>query len=191
VLPPSGRSLRAISCRRSNRRIRRWFLWLRSAGLRWLLRLNVESTVHLAKRLLADMVARGEGRVLFTSSIASTMPGPYQALYNASKSFVQSFAEALSDELRDTGVTITSLMPGPTDTEFFDRADLEDTKLGASTKDDPADVAREGFEALMDGRLKVVAGRLTNKVQAGAARVLPDKVKAAVHRTMAEPGSAD
>lgn len=156
-----------------------------------LVRLNVESTVHLAKLTLTDMASRGSGRVLFTSSIASTMPGPYEALYNASKSFVQSFAEALAGELKDTGVTITALMPGPTDTEFFERAGLEDTKLGSSKKDDPAEVAREGFEALMAGRLKVVAGRTSNKVQAGAAGVLPDKVKAAMHRKMAEPGSGD
>ena len=154
-----------------------------------LVRLNVESTVHLAKRVLTDMAARVEGRVLFTSSIASTMPGPYQAVYNASKSFVQSFAQALADELRDSDITITSLMPGPTDTEFFERADLEDTKLANTTRDDPADVARQGFEALMDGRLKVVAGRWTNKVQAQAGRVLPDQVTAAAHRRMAEPGS--
>ncbi|MEU7847156.1 SDR family NAD(P)-dependent oxidoreductase [Micromonospora parva] len=89
--------------------------------------LNVRSTVHLAKRLLPGMVERGTGRVFFTSSIAATMPGPFQAVYNASKSFVQSFAEALRNELKDTGVTATSLMPGPTDTEFFDRADMEDT----------------------------------------------------------------
>src|SRR3954447_23112292 len=89
--------------------------------------LNVRSTVHLAKHLIQDMVARDEGRILFTSSIAATMPGAYQAVYNASKSFVQSFALALREELKDTNVTITSLMPGPTDTEFFERADMEDT----------------------------------------------------------------
>ena len=87
------------------------------------------------------MVARDEGRILFTSSIASTMPGSFQAVYNASKSFVQSFALALRNELKDTSVTVTSLMPGPTDTEFFERADMLDTKVGAGDKDDPADVA--------------------------------------------------
>src|SRR3954454_17283392 len=88
--------------------------------------LNVRSTVHLSKLVLADMVARGEGRLLFTSSIAATMPGAFQAVYNASKSFVQSFALALRNELKDTGITVTSLMPGPTDTEFFERADMLD-----------------------------------------------------------------
>ena len=120
--------------------------------------LNVRSTVQLAKYVVADMVERDAGRVLFTSSIAATMPGSFQAVYNASKSFVQSFALALRHELKDTGVTVTSLMPGPTETAFFERADMLDTKVGASDKDDPADVARQGFEALMAGRERVVAG---------------------------------
>ncbi len=156
-----------------------------------LIRLNVESTVHLAKRLMPAMVERGEGRVLFTSSIASEMPGSFQAAYNASKSFVQSFAEAVGNELQDTGVTVTALMPGPTDTEFFDRAGLEDTKMGASDKkDDPAEVAKQGFEAMMEGKTKVIAGGLMTKAQGAMSKVLPDKLKAAAHRKMAEPGSA-
>ncbi|MBB3086536.1 SDR family NAD(P)-dependent oxidoreductase [Geodermatophilus sabuli] len=155
-----------------------------------IIHLNVTSTVRLAKLVLRDMAARGGGRVLFTSSIASTMPGPYQAVYNASKSFVQSFAEALATELRDTGVTVTSLMPGPTDTEFFERGDLLDTKLGQGPKDDPAQVAKQGFEALMEGEDKVVAGSLMTKAQAAANAVLPDKLKSAGHAKMAEPGSA-
>jgi short-subunit dehydrogenase len=152
--------------------------------------LNVTSTVRLAKLVLRDMVARNEGRVLFTSSIASTMPGSFQAVYNASKSFIQSFAEALVDELKDTGVTVTSLMPGPTDTEFFDRAEMEDTKVGAGAKDDPAQVAKQGFEALMKGEDKVVGGSLKTKAQALANDVLPDRLKSKAHRQMAEPGSA-
>jgi len=136
------------------------------------------------------MVARGEGRVLITSSIASTMPGSFQAVYNASKSFDQSFALALRNELKDTGVTVTSLMPGPTDTEFFERADMLDTRVGAGAKDDPADVARDGFEALMAGDERVVSASLSTKAQARAGRVLPDSVKAEMHRKMAEPGSA-
>jgi short-subunit dehydrogenase len=151
--------------------------------------LNVRSTVHLAKLALADMTARDAGRVLFTSSIASTMPGAYQAVYNASKSFVQSFAEAIRNELKDTGVTVTALMPGPTDTEFFERAEMEDTKVGAGAKDDPAEVARQGFEALMAGKEKVVAGSLKNKLQTAVAGVIPDSAKAEMHRKMAEPGS--
>ncbi len=151
--------------------------------------LNVRSTVHLAKRVAPDMVARGEGRMLFTSSIASTMPGSFQAVYNASKSFVQSFALALRDELKDTGVTVTSLMPGPTDTEFFARAHMLDTKVGAGDKDDPADVARDGFQALMAGKERVVSHSATTKAQGRFSRVLPDRVKAAMHRRMAAPGS--
>ena len=152
--------------------------------------LNVRSTVHLAKHVVTDMVANGEGRVLFTSSIASTMPGPFQAVYNASKSFVQSFALALRNELKDTDVTVTSLMPGPTDTEFFERADMEDTKVGDGPQDDPADVARDGFEALMAGKERVVSASAMTKAQGRGSRFLPDSAKAALHRKMAEPGSA-
>jgi short-subunit dehydrogenase len=151
--------------------------------------LNVRSTVHLAKHVVRDMVGRGEGRLLFTSSIASTMPGPFQAVYNASKSFVQSFALALRDELKDSGVTVTSLMPGPTDTEFFERADMLDTRLGSGKQDDPEDVARLGFEALMNGDERVVAASLSTKLQGRGSRLMPDKAKAAMHRRMAEPGS--
>ncbi|HEY0391580.1 MAG TPA: SDR family NAD(P)-dependent oxidoreductase [Solirubrobacterales bacterium] len=156
-----------------------------------LIDLNVRSTVHLCKLVLADMVGRDEGRILFTSSIASTMPGAFQAVYNASKSFVQSFALALRNELKDSGVTVTSLMPGPTDTEFFERADMEDTKVGAGEKDDPAEVAQEGFDALMAGKEKVVAGSFKNTAQVAAGRVMPDAAKAEMHRKMAEPGSAE
>jgi short-subunit dehydrogenase len=153
--------------------------------------LNVTSTVRLAKLVLRDMAARGQGRVLVTSSIASTMPGAYQAVYNASKSFLQSFSEAVAEELRDTGVTVTSLMPGPTETEFFHRADLDDTKMGSSSKDDPAQVAKQGFDALMSGERKVVAGSLSTKASSAANAVLPDAVKGRMHRSMAEPGSAE
>jgi len=152
--------------------------------------LNVTSTVHLAKRVLPAMVQRGTGKVLFTSSIAATMPGAYQAVYNASKSFVQSFAEAVRNELKDTGVTVTALMPGPTDTNFFERADLEGTRLDEGHKDDPAKVAQQGFEALMKGKDHVIAGSLMNKVQAQGGRLMPDTAKAELHRKMAEPGSA-
>jgi short-subunit dehydrogenase len=154
--------------------------------------LNVRSVVHLAKYVVQDMVKRGKGRVLITSSIASTMPGTYQAVYNASKSFDQSFALALREELKDTGVTVTSLMPGPTDTEFFERADMEDTPVGGSdSKDDPADVARMGFEALMAGEERVVAASLSTKLQGRAGRLMPDSVKAKMHAKMAEPGARE
>ncbi|WP_430790545.1 SDR family NAD(P)-dependent oxidoreductase [Actinoplanes sp. G11-F43] len=150
---------------------------------------NVTSTVHLAKRVLPGMVARGSGRVLVTSSIASMMPGTYQAVYNASKSFTQSFAEALRAELADTGVTVTALMPGPTDTNFFHRAEMDDTRVGSSDKDDPAQVAEQGIRALFKGEEKVLAGSLGTRAQAVASKVLPDRAKAAMHSRMAEPGS--
>jgi short-subunit dehydrogenase len=153
--------------------------------------LNVRSTVQLAKYVVRDMAGRGEGRILFTSSIASTMPGTFSAVYNASKSFVQSFALALREELGDRGVTVTSLMPGPTETEFFERAGMTDTKLGSSGKDDPADVARDGFEALMAGKERVVSASLKTKVQGRAGRLMPDSVKAKMHAKEAEPGSGE
>ena len=153
--------------------------------------LNVRSTVHLAKLLGRDMVRAGEGRLLFTSSIAATAPGPYHATYAASKAFVHSFAEAIRVELADTGVTVTSLMPGPTDTDFFERADMLDTKLGAMDgKDDPDDVARDGFEALMAGRDHVVAGGVKNKLATAMTGVTPDRAAAASMARTTEPGSA-
>ncbi|MCE3555370.1 SDR family NAD(P)-dependent oxidoreductase [Pseudonocardia sp. RS11V-5] len=154
---------------------------------------NITSTVRLAKHVLQHMEARHQGRVLVTSSIASQMPGTYQAIYNASKSFLQSFAQAVQAELeaRDSGVTVTSLMPGPTETNFFHRAEMDDTKIGASDKDDPAQIARQGIDALLDGKDKVVAGSLSTRAQSMANDVLPDKLKAGAHRKMAEPGSAE
>jgi short-subunit dehydrogenase len=149
--------------------------------------LNVRSTIQLAKPLTREMVARRHGRILFTSSIASTMPGSYAAVYNASKSFVQSFAVALRDELRGSGVTVTSLMPGPTDTAFFTRAAMEDTNLGRGPKDDPVEVARMGYEAMMQGRERVVASSLRSKLQGRGSRLLPDSAKAALHRWQAKP----
>jgi short-subunit dehydrogenase len=137
------------------------------------------------------MVARDRGRILFTSSIASTMPGPFQAVYNASKSFVQSFALALRNELKDTEVTVTSLMPGPTETEFFERAGMLDTKVGSSDKDDAADVAKDGYEALMAGKERVESASLSTKLQGRGSRFMPDSAKAAMHRQMAEPGTGD
>ena len=148
--------------------------------------LNVRSTVHLAKLILKDMVERGYGRVLFTSSIAATMPGTFNAVYNASKAFIQSFAQAVRNELKDTRVTITALMPGPTETNFFHRAGMDDTKVATSEKDDPTEVAKTGFEALMSGDDHVVAGSFKNKVQATMAHVLPDTMTAEMHRKQAE-----
>jgi short-subunit dehydrogenase len=147
--------------------------------------LNVRSTVHLAKLVLGDMVSRGHGKVLFTSSIAATMPGSHQTVYNASKSFVQSFAQALQDELRETSVTVTSLMPGPTDTDFFRRGRMLDTVIGRMPKDDPAEVAQQGYDALMSGERKVVAASVMSKATDLANRLLPDSVKARANRLIA------
>ncbi len=152
-----------------------------------LIALNVTSTVHLAKALLPDMVAKGAGRVLFTASVASTQPGPYYATYAASKAFVLSFAEALRHETKDSGVTVTALMPGLTDTNFFDRADMKDTAAGQGPKSDAAKVAEQGFKALMDGKDHVVAGPAVNKLLTAAASVLPDKVNAALHAKLTAP----
>ena len=151
--------------------------------------LNVSSTVRLAKHVLRDMTRRGEGRVLITSSVASTMPGTYQAVYNASKSFLQSFAQAVQEELRETEVTVTSLMPGPTDTNFFHRADMDDTNVGSSSKDDPAQVAEQGYQAMLKGSDKVAGGSMGSQAQAKLSGLLPDRLKAALHRRMAAPGS--
>ncbi len=154
-----------------------------------IIQLNVASTVHLAKRVLPGMVARGEGRVLITASIASVIPGAFSAVYNATKAFDLSFAQAIRNELKDSGVTVTALMPGATDTDFFERADMMDTKAATGAKDDPAAVAKDGYDALMAGDDHVVAGAVKNRIQATVANVTPDTVLAEMHRGMAEPGT--
>lgn len=153
--------------------------------------LNVTSSVHLAKYIVRKMVSRGSGRILFTSSIAGTMPTPYETVYGATKAFLRSFSQGLREELKDTGVSVTALMPGATETNFFHRAGADDTKLGASEKDDPAEVAKEGYEALMAGKDHVVAGAFKNKLQAAAGYTLPDPAVASMHAKMSEPGSAN
>lgn len=157
-----------------------------------LVELNVVSTVHLAKRVIRGMVAEGSGKVLFTASIASTTPTPYEAVYGASKAFVLSFAESLRSELQGTGVTVTALMPGATDTNFFHRAGMDGTKVAQrASSNKPEDVAREGFEALMAGKDSVVGSTtLMTKVQGLLNEVLPESVKAAKHHAEAKPGSA-
>jgi short-subunit dehydrogenase len=151
--------------------------------------LNVRSTVHLAKLATRAMVAAGQGRLLVTSSIAAVAPGPYHATYAASKAFVHSFAEGIRVELKDTGVTVTSLMPGPTETEFFSRAGMEeDTKIGQmDDKDDARDVARDAYEALMAGRSSVVAGSFKNRLQAELGTHLPDALAAPLLARMTKP----
>lgn len=153
-----------------------------------LIKLNVLSTVHLTKLVLKDMLIFGQGKILFTSSVAAFMPGPYESVYSASKAFVQSFAEALHEENKDKGIIITSLQPGPTETNFFHRAGMDDTKVGGSKKADPADVAEEGFNALMKGEENRIAG-LKNRIQANIARVMPQSVAAKMHKNMTLPNS--
>jgi uncharacterized protein len=149
---------------------------------------NITGTIYLIHRVGRQMRERGEGKVLITGSIAGFMPGSFQAVYNASKAFIDSFSFALRNELQDTGVTVTCLMPGATETEFFERAELLDTKLGQAKKDDPADVARIGFDAMMRGDGDIVSG-WKNKLQAAMANVTPAARLAEQHRKMAEPGS--
>ncbi|WP_420124283.1 SDR family NAD(P)-dependent oxidoreductase [Nakamurella sp.] len=148
---------------------------------------NVTSAVHLTKLLLPPMIAHGSGRILFTSSVAATMPGPFYATYAASKAFVQSFAQALRYELKDTGVSVTALMPGPTDTTFFDRAGMQDTPVDDQDKDDPAGVARQAVDALVAGDDHVVAGSVRHRVQSVAARLMPETLAASAHARMTVP----
>jgi short-subunit dehydrogenase len=153
--------------------------------------LNVRSTVHLATLLTRDMVAAGGGRLLFVASIAGQAPGPHHATYAASKAFIHSFAEAVRYELADTGVTVTSLLPGPTDTAFFDRAEMQETKVAQGPKDSPMDVARDGYEALMAGKDQVVAGSRMNTVASVVSSVVPDKVATAVAARATQPADPD
>jgi short-subunit dehydrogenase len=156
-----------------------------------LIQLDAVSVVHLAKRIVPDMVARGSGHVLITASIAAITPTPYETVYGPSKAFVKSFAETLREELKDRGVTVTAFMPGPTETNFFRRAGMADTKLGAGPKDDPADVARQAIDAMLSGADRKVTGSLKVKAQAAAMEtILPEKTKARLHRNRARPGSA-
>lgn len=149
---------------------------------------NITGTIYLVQKVGREMRARGQGRILITGSIAGFMPGSYQAVYNASKAFLDSFSFAVRNELKDSGVTVTCLMPGPTETEFFERAGMEDTKVGQAKKDDPAMVAETGFKAMMRGDGDVVSG-WHNKLQTAIASVTPAGILAEQHRKMAEPGS--
>jgi short-subunit dehydrogenase len=156
-----------------------------------LIELNVASTVHLAKLVVRHMLPRGAGRILFTSSIAGTMPTPLEAVYGASKAFVLSFSESLHHELKDSGITVTALQPGPTDTNFFHRAGMDDTKVGSEGKftNDPSEVAQQGFDALMAGKDHVFASSMKTKVQGELGKFVPESVKAEMHRKQAEPKS--
>ena len=159
------------------------------ADMLHLIQLDVISVVHLAKRVVPGMVARGRGRVLVTASI--TAATPFETVYGPSKAFVKSFAETLYAELKDAGVTATAFMPGPTETGFFHRAGMDDTTLGASPTDDPADVARQAVDAMLAGKGHAVVGSPKTKGQAAATEaVLPERARASLHRARAEPRTA-
>lgn len=150
---------------------------------------NITGTIYLIHKVGRRMRERNEGRILITGSIAGFMPGAFQAVYNGTKAFIDSFAFALRNELKDTNVTVSCLMPGPTETEFFRRADMLDTKVGQDKKDDAAMVARTGFNAMMSGEADVVSG-WKNKLETTLANITPNGLLAERHRKMAEPGSA-
>ncbi len=150
---------------------------------------NITGTVYLIQQVARDMVEVGRGRILVTGSVAGYMPGSFQAVYNGTKAFVDSFALALRNELKDTGVTVTCLMPGATETAFFARADMLDTKVATDDKDDPVDVAQAGYDAMLRGDADVVVG-WKNKLMTTVANVTPPEVLAEQHRKMAEPGTA-
>lgn len=180
-----------LLCANAGKGLGRAFLDQDVADWRRVVDTNIVGTIYLLQKALRPMVARRDGKILVTGSIAGFLPGSFQAVYNGSKAFIDSFTDALRDELKDhDGITLTTLMPGPVETEFFDRADMMDTDVGTSdTKSDPAKVARDGWDAVMSGRHSVVSG-WKNKLQAAAAHVLPAEVTAHMHRNMAEPGTA-
>jgi uncharacterized protein len=151
---------------------------------------NITGTVYLIHRVGGDMRRRNAGRILITGSIAGFTPGSFQAVYNGSKAFLDSFSFALREELSDSNLTVTCLMPGATETEFFRRADMMDTKVGTEDKDDAAEVARAGYDAMMRGEGDIVTG-IKNKIQSSVANVTPAAALAKQHRKMAEPGTAE
>lgn len=159
------------------------------AAARFVVDTNITGTLYLIHELARRMVDAGEGRILITGSIAGFMPGSYQAVYNGTKAFLDSFAYALREEIKDSGVTVTCLMPGATETEFFERADMMDTKVGTEKKMDPADVAKQGYDAMLDGEGQVVTG-WKNKMQVAMSHVMPAEQLAKQHAKMAEPGTA-
>ncbi|SFH69036.1 SDR family NAD(P)-dependent oxidoreductase [Bradyrhizobium sp. Gha] len=150
---------------------------------------NITGTLYLIHRVGNEMLRRNSGRILITGSVAGFTPGSFQAVYNGTKAFLDSFSFALREELRDSGVTVTCLMPGATETEFFRRADMMDTKVGTDKKDDPHEVAKAGFDAMLRGDSDIVTG-VKNKLQTTVANVTPNEVLAKQHRKMAEPGTA-
>ncbi|WP_404710374.1 SDR family NAD(P)-dependent oxidoreductase [Sphingomonas sp. MMS24-J13] len=168
------------------------FIDQQPADWRFVVDTNITGTIYLIQKVLKEMVARNDGKILVTGSIAGYIPGAFQAVYNGTKAFIDSFTEALRNEIKDSdGVTLTTLMPGPVETEFFARGDMLDTSVGASdNKSDPVDVAQDGWDAVMGGKASIFSGWKT-KLQGVLANVTPGSVLAEQHRKMAEPGSAD
>jgi len=156
-----------------------------------MIELNCVGTVHLAKHIVRHMKTRDEGKILFTASIAGEMVAPREAVYAATKAFVLSFAHSVRYELRDTGITVTALQPGPTDTDFFHRAGMDDTSVGQKGKKEsqPDDVAHQGIEALLSGKDHVYSASLTTKIEGMLANAVPGSMKGAMHEKMAKPNS--
>jgi short-subunit dehydrogenase len=179
-----------LLCANAGRGLGHGFLEQPLADWRRVVDTNITGTLYLLQKVLQDMTARDAGKVLITGSIAGFIPGSFQAVYNGTKAFVDSFADAIRNELKEfKGVQITTLMPGPVETEFFHTAGMDNTSVGASdSKSDPADVAKDGWEALMAGYAHIVSG-WKNKIQATIAHLTPASVLAEQHRKMAEPGS--
>ena len=173
----------------AGRGLGRGFLDQDPAAWRKVVDTNITGTLLLVQKVARDMRGGAAGRILITGSIAGFMPGTYQAVYNGSKAFLDSFSFALRHELMGTGITVTCLMPGATETDFFETADMMDTKVGTAKKDDPAMVAEKGFQAMMKGEGDVVTG-WHNKLQSAIANILPAGVTAEMHRKMAAPGTA-
>jgi short-subunit dehydrogenase len=149
---------------------------------------NITGTIYLIHKAGNQMRRRNAGKILITGSIAGFTPGSFQAVYNGTKAFLNSFSFAIREELRDTDITVTCLMPGATETEFFRRADMLDTSVGSGKKDNAADVAKVGFDAMLRGEGDVVSG-LHNKVTSAIANVTPAGTLAKQHRKQAAPGT--
>jgi short-subunit dehydrogenase len=183
-----GRSVDALLAN-AGRGLGRGFLDQDFKRARLVIETNIVGTVYLIHKIGNEMRQRNAGKILITGSIAGFIPGSFQAVYNGTKAFLNSFSFALREELKDTKVTVTCLMPGATDTEFFRRAHMMDTDVGTTEKDDPADVAKNGFDAMMRGDGDIVSG-MKNKIQSAVANITPAPVLAKQHRKMAAPGTA-
>jgi short-subunit dehydrogenase len=181
-----------LLCANAGHGLGRAFLDQDVAEWRHVIDTNITGTVYLLQKVLKPMVARDAGKVLVTGSIAGFIPGSFQAVYNGTKAFVDNFTDAIRNEIKEAkGVTLTTLMPGPVETEFFERGDMMDTSVGVNpNKSDPADVARDGWDALMSGKASIVSG-WKNKIQQAVANVTPAAILAEQHRKMAEPGTSD